>query len=259
MKVCPFVLSAFLSTAHARPVRTIRNATLPDSVAGLKLDIPLQLDVPQDAIDQLTGGSPGTPSSGSSYVIIHLSNDSVAAAKANGTDTAPGQVKQQAQDQQASFLDDVLAADPSATVHAEVQVLLNAVIVRVDNSILDELGAHSDVVRVAPVGNYELDLSETVPYIGATAVQEESGYDGTDITVAVLDSGIDYTHLNLGGLGTSAAYEAAYGTSVPGENAASRDELFPTAKVVEGYDFVGEVWPFGPLDPDDDPIDFEGQ
>ena len=34
--------------------------------------------------------------------------------------------------------------------------------------------------------------------------------------------------------------------------------MFPTAKVVDGYDFVGEVWPNGPEAPDPDPIDFEG-
>lgn len=34
--------------------------------------------------------------------------------------------------------------------------------------------------------------------------------------------------------------------------------MFPTAKVIDGYDFVGEVWPNGPEAPDPDPIDFEG-
>ena len=38
----------------------------------------------------------------------------------------------------------------------------------------------------------------------------------------------------------------------------TRDGLFPTAKVVEGYDFVGEDWPNSPEAPDEDPIDFEG-
>ena len=63
------------------------------------------------------------------------------------------------------------------------------------------------------------------------------------ITVAVLDSGVDYTHANLGGAGTLAAYEAAYGTAPGDPLQTTRDGLFPTAKVVEGYDFVGEAWP----------------
>ena len=40
------------------------------------------------------------------------------------------------------------------------------------------------------MGNYERDLFETVPYIGASPVQAK-GLDGKGIKVAVLDSGID--------------------------------------------------------------------
>ena len=53
-----------------------------------------------------------------------------------------------------------------------------------------------------------MDLSETVPYIGAAIAQAE-GVTGTGVTVGVIDSGVDYTHYNLGGAGTDAAYEAA--------------------------------------------------
>ena len=44
----------------------------------------------------------------------------------------------------------------------------------------------------------------------------------------VLDSGIDYTHANLGGIGTPAAYRDAYGASPSENNNVSRDGLFPT-------------------------------
>lgn len=74
----------------------------------------------------------------------------------------------------------------------------------------------------------------------------------------MLDSGVDYTHANLGGGGTLTDYQNAYGTGTADSRNTTRDGLFPTAKVVEGYDFVGEQWPSGPLQPDDDPIDFEG-
>jgi subtilisin family serine protease len=96
-----------------------------------------------------------------------------------------------------------------------------------------------------------MQVSETVPYIGATTVQNQ-GYDGTGVKVAVLDSGIDYTHARFGGGGTVGAFNAAYFDNV------NRDGLFPTSKVVGGYDFVGEEWPGGPIAPDDDPIDGEG-
>lgn len=140
---------------------------------------------------------------------------------------------------------------------ARVQVAHNAIAVRVDASQLKNIAALSGVAKVRPVVNYQLDLSETVPYIGAGAVQT-GGIDGTGVTVAVLDSGIDYTHRNLGGEGTVGAYEAAYGSAPGDAKNTLREGLFPTAKVVAGYDFVGEAWPNTPEAPDEDPIDYEG-
>ncbi len=76
------------------------------------------------------------------------------------------------------------------------------------------------------------------------------------------NSGVDYTHRNLGGEGTEEAYLAAYGTTITDTEHTTRDGLFPTEKVYEGYDFVGEAWIGGtnspPLAPDDDPIDAGG-
>src|SRR5206468_1066044 len=86
-------------------------------------------------------------------------------------------------------------------------------------------------------------LSETVPYIGAAALQS-AGVDGHGVRVAVLDSGIDYTHHNMDGSGTSADYTAAYGTSLEDSRNQTVDPaLFPTPKVIGGFDFVGEQWP----------------
>jgi subtilisin family serine protease len=139
-----------------------------------------------------------------------------------------------------------------------VRIAYNALIVRVDASALQGIAALPEVQSIRKVGNYEMDLSQTVPYIGASAVQG-IGVDGAGITVAVLDSGIDYTHRNLGGGGTLAAYQAAYGTSRTDPKNTTTDGLFPTSKVVAGFDFVGEAWPtFGDRTEDPDPIDFEG-
>jgi subtilisin family serine protease len=145
---------------------------------------------------------------------------------------------------------------------ARVQTAHNAIAVRIDASQLAQVAALQGVAKVRPVLDYKLDLSETVPYVGGTAVQA-SGKDGTGVTVAVIDSGIDYTHRNLGGAGTLAAYAAAYGADPSDPKNTTRDGLFPTAKVVNGYDFVGEVWPDCPTaddcrSEDDDPIDFQG-
>lgn len=144
---------------------------------------------------------------------------------------------------------------------ARLRIAYNAVIVRVDAARLPQISRQPEVVSLRPIGEYRIDLEETVPYIGASAAQA-AGLDGRGVRVAVLDSGIDYTHRNLGGPGTLAAYQAAYGTSTGDARNTTLDGLFPTSKVVGGYDFVGEAWTGAtgspPLAPDPDPIDFDG-
>lgn len=138
-----------------------------------------------------------------------------------------------------------------------VQVAHNAIAVRVDAAQLDRIAGMAGVRAVRPVLNYRMTLAETVPYVGAAAVQR-AGFDGRGVRVAVFDSGIDYTHRNLGGPGTLAAYEAAYGTAPGQARQTTTDGLFPTAKVVGGFDFVGEAWPDGERSEDPDPIDRQG-
>ena len=99
------------------------------------------------------------------------------------------------------------------------------------------------------------------------------------VRVAVIDSGVDYTHAALSGPGTQAAYEAAWAPIPPAGSpaipvlasggylvvddpaTAADNGLFPSSKVVGGYDFVGERWPNNAppggvsfLEPDPDPI-----
>ena len=78
--------------------------------------------------------------------------------------------------------------------------------------------------------------------------------------VAVLDSGIDYTHRNLGGAGPAEAYDKAFGTSTADPRNTTIDpSVYPTQKVVGGFDFVGDAWPTnGPRTEDPNPIDSQG-
>lgn len=214
---------------------------LPASIEALKLDSPVEVEGQFDEVlDRALMAVDGV-----SRVIIRLSADSGSEAFAKGLDSV--KAKANAKAQQNSFLSSVLAADPNARVVAQVQTVLNAVFVEIDASVLESLAQDPRVVRIAQVGDYELDLIETVPYIGAQAVQDY-GVDGKGIKVAVLDSGIDYTHVAFGGSGDPADFAANDPTFIePG--------TFPTAKVVGGYDFVGSVWPDGPLMLDPDPLD----
>ena len=220
-------------------------AEMPASISQLRLSEPLTAVADRSLLDAAMQQGQGRQ-----QVLVRLRTPSVAKSNAK-TPAAQQQHKARLQNEQSAFFKRASKQANGAKMLASAQMVLNGVVLEVDAGDIEKLAADKDVERISRVRDYEMDLSETVPYIGAAAVQA-AGADGSGISVAVLDSGIDYTHAAFGGGGTLADYAAAYGDPT------SRDGLFPTAKVVEGYDFVGEVWPFGPLLPDDDPIDFEG-
>lgn len=159
--------------------------------------------------------------------------------------------------EQTAFISRIASSAPSARVIGSVQLVANTVFLEIDVAELKVLQSDRAVTRIAPTGRYKRSLSETVPYIGAETLQG-MGVTGKGVRVAVLDSGIDYTHASLGGAGTAAAYAAAWGTSLADPRNTTTDGLFPTAKIIGGYDFVGEGWTGGadspPLAPDPDPI-----
>lgn len=133
---------------------------------------------------------------------------------------------------------------------ARLAKVYNAVVVNIDAAQLPAVAALPGVSAIKPVIDHQLSLTDTVPYVGA-ATLHGLGLNGAGVKIAVLDSGIDYTHRNLGGSGNVADFNTAAAVAAGSAPAG----LFPTAKVIGGYDFVGEAWPNGPLAPDANPID----
>ena len=147
--------------------------------------------------------------------------------------------------------------------------LSSGIVVAMPGNVAPNIAQMPQVARLSLIHDYALDLSQTVPEIGASTVQS-LGLTGDGIVVAVIDSGVDYTHLAFGGPGTVAAYDDAYYGDDPGcingtETACAHSQtpdpaLFgPGHKVVGGHDWLGEQWPstFG-INPDANPIDYQG-
>ncbi|MGZ8474874.1 MAG: S8 family serine peptidase [Candidatus Limnocylindria bacterium] len=235
--------------ALARDPETTRDLTSARSLDDLRLDNPVvdaSPDRPASTLDPALRVAVGPQ-----RVVVELSAAPVADVAAAGQDA--GAQRAQAATVKAQQRDLVARArglDRQAAVVADVQVSLNAVAMTVDASVLEQLAADPAVVSINPVIDYELDLSETVDYVGATAVQD-AGFTGAGVRVAVLDSGIDYLHAALGGSGDPADFAA-------NDPAIIESGTFPTPKVVGGYDFVGSAWigSTGPAEaPDPDPLD----
>ncbi len=100
----------------------------------------------------------------------------------------------------------------------------------------------------------------SVPYLGVDQVWQDNGYTGAGVKVAIIDTGIDYTHATFGGPGTTEAFEAASKA-----NTSRTDAWFGPAapRVKGGWDFVGDSYNASdPANstpkPDANPIDCNG-
>jgi minor extracellular serine protease Vpr len=111
--------------------------------------------------------------------------------------------------------------------------LFNGLSVRVHPGQLGALQRLPGVKALYPVETYRLpeteedlvpDLATALAMTGADIAQSQLGLDGTGIRVAIMDTGIDIDHPDLGGYG------------IPG----AHNTPFPNSKIVAGYDFVGD-------------------
>jgi minor extracellular serine protease Vpr len=136
--------------------------------------------------------------------------------------------------------------------------VFNGVAAKVAMKDLPALSRAPGVVAVRPVNTYEPDNAAGGNYIDTDAAWQDLGRTGKGIKIAIMDTGVDYTHANFGGSGDPADFESNDGTVVePGS--------FPTAKVVGGTDLVGDDYDAGSDDParqvpkpDPDPLDCNG-
>ena len=119
-----------------------------------------------------------------------------------------------------------------ATIMGRYTKALNGFMTRVPFNDLSKIRSIPGVKSVSRAPEHTVDLSHSVPLIHADDVWYNTGYTGADITIAIIDTGIDYTHAAFGGTGTADAYNQNDPDYIePGS--------FPTLKVIGGYDFAG--------------------
>ena len=125
----------------------------------------------------------------------------------------------------------------------------NGVAVHARRAEVASLRAIHGVQDVVPIPLQELDNAAGVPWIGAPAVWGGvPGQTGKGISIGIIDSGVDYVHTDFGGSGDPADLEAARAAEANSAGATPPSfsvdgpsgRLYPSAKVVGGYDFAGD-------------------
>ncbi|GII97752.1 subtilase family protein [Sediminihabitans luteus] len=114
--------------------------------------------------------------------------------------------------------------------------LVSGVIVEGDAAKVRALADDASVTSVYRIIPKTPSNKGTDVFTKALATWQSTGKTGKGVRVAVVDTGLDYTHAEFGGPGTQAAYDAAYHGDGGGTPPAG---TFDDAKFLGGYDFAG--------------------
>jgi hypothetical protein len=197
------------------------------------------------------GGKPSTAHqlSGPIHLMIELDDEPavVSASRAGGT----AGLSASASRSQAARIDraqqTVMSGLQSRGVNARVlyrtHAAYNGIATIVDASQIDRIKAEPGVKDVHLSALVERDNAGSVPFIEADNAWSASptAFNGTGMKVGIVDTGIDYVHLNFGGAGNYAGSNRTV-INEPGFT-------FPTAVVAGGTDLAGDNYNSGSTDP----------
>ncbi len=150
-------------------------------------------------------------------------------------------------------------------VGTSYQAAYNGMRVTIAGKDVAKLREIPDVVGVHAITPKKLDNVNGVPLVGAPAAWDGvAGFHGEGMKVAIIDTGLDYTHADFAGPGTVAAYDAEDANDTDAPNPALIGPGAPRVK--GGIDLVGDDYNADPGSPgyqpvphpDPDPLDCNG-
>ena len=174
---------------------------------------------------------------------VQLSSPAVAAGGSQAT----------IKSEQTDLTNAIKDAGIDAQVTTEYETLWNGVALSVSDSDVDKLAELDQVVAIKPVmaiprpglntddsrtdeekneGVGSPQMAHALGMTGADIVHSKLGFTGSGVKIGIIDTGVDYDHVEFGGTGTP-------GAEAPGADGSTG---FPTSKVVAGYDFVGNAY-----------------
>ncbi len=199
-------------------------------------------------------------------VVIEMEGDPVAVVQAEKgsdlTETEKSTVIESLEAQQDAITGTLEAQ--GAEVTAQMQSAYNGIQATLPANQIEAVAELPGVVAVHSAGRHTIDNAVSVPFLGVPQVWESTGYTGTGVKVAIIDTGIDWTHAAFGGEGTVEAYEAAFAVSDEDADPAFFGPDAPRIK--GGIDLVGDDYNADPGSdsyqpipkPDPNPLDCNG-
>lgn len=199
-------------------------------------------------------------------VMLQLSGDPVAVVQSKAPGKTLSRVQKEAtkanlKARQDAITDEIIAR--GGIIQGELQSAYNGIRVGIARKELASLAGLPNVVAIHALRPMTLSNADSVPYIGTPQVWQAYGFTGTGIKIAVIDTGIDYTHADFGGPGTAAAFQKADKADT---RPADKKLFGPDApKVKGGFDFSGDTYDASSTDParlvphpDPNPLDCNG-
>ncbi|WP_372872685.1 S8 family serine peptidase [Shewanella sp.] len=133
--------------------------------------------------------------------------------------------------QQNNVIAAIKALDGDAVIFQKVRLVDNSLHVQITHAAAEALKNNDDVASIIETASQpnltQEDEFRRFPFL-------KINDPGDNVTVAVVGNGVDYTHKDLGGVGTPEAYEQAW------KNNRNAWDGFPTETVIGGLDFSAD-------------------
>lgn len=235
-----------------------------------------------DPTDPLVGSAPQRPSgldpaavspslSGrDGRVSVFVQTSGQGALEVQSTSRSAGTVQQRVDEIDATAATveaQATAVDADSEVLYVTRYTVPGVALSLDASGIETIAAMDDVVKISAIRSQSVELptSSGPANINSDALVNAfqawgfGSTTGSGVTIAVIDTGIDYTHAAFGGPGTTGAYTTALASTAEPDPA-----WFDGTKYLGGTDFAGATYNADPRDPatyqpvpepDENPID----